>query len=95
MFIVILQPVKPLQHPFKAVLILTLYSSQLYTFSNEEITKPGIQCFFYFFCNGQRKQGVGQEYKGCCILSCHELPVLSLIQPVIFLAGKQTVPIHV
>lgn len=68
MSVVILQPVKPQQHPFKAVLILTLYSSQLYTFSNEEITKPGIQWLFYIFCSGQRKQGVGEEYKGCIIL---------------------------
>lgn len=68
MSVVILQPVKPRQHPFKAVLILPLYSSQLYTFSNEEITEPASQWLFYFFCNGQGKQGVGKEYKGCVIL---------------------------
>lgn len=54
MSVMFLQPVKPWQHPFKAVLILTLYSSQLYTFSNEEITKPGIHFIFSAMARGSR-----------------------------------------
>lgn len=65
MSVVILQPVKPQQHPFKAVLILTLYSSQLYTFSNEEITKPGIQwLYILFFLQWPAEAGCGQGIQG-------------------------------
>ena len=48
-----LQPAKPQQHPFKAVLkaaasvgsrlVLILHASQVFILSNREITKPGIQ----------------------------------------------------
>lgn len=61
----ILQPVKPQQHPFEAVLILTLCSSQLHAFNKQEMTKPGTQWLFLFVVQWPVGAGGGQEYKGC------------------------------
>lgn len=62
------------------------------------ITKPGIQWWFHFSYNSQQRLGGAGNVRGaefmCCMYLCHELPSLSLIQPHLLLARKQTVPIH-